>query len=361
MIAIIKVRLNGEGQKASILSGGDGKSVQVIEVPKDHPDFAVVVKAASIGSDGKILVDRDHYRATEWNHIPTPKEVLEDDARIAALKVAEKVKEKEEILQKTLTALSERRTTKHCDEVSTEYENGIRGGSFAEYETINWPYNSDQSVIDSEEARKWKEELLEKETVSRTEAMKLAKKDLATKKIAKSESDAKAAEAAKKRAEWREANGLTDEDVSLKIEDGCLASVPNGCWESHSRGKNWLATISSNPTSPGGLERSFANKAKGELYYILPEVEAGNAVEFGADYYSGGGRKNAKRWYGFFVKIIPATEDRPAYMVFREAGTGKAAIKAGEKFAKAKPDVTDEIAKGFARINSEGTIIPSNN
>src|SRR5262249_14392556 len=132
-----------------------------------------------------------------------------------------------------------------------------------------------------------------------------------------------------KLAAWRAANNLEDGDIALRIEEGALATVPPNCWESHKRGKNWFARIEINPAKPGGLERDFHAKAHGAYYYLLPTLAAGDAVEFGADYYSGGGRKSPTRWYGYYVRTIAATETAPAYLVLRECASGKDAVKQG--------------------------------
>ena len=34
---------------------------------------------------------------------------------------------------------------------------------------------------------------------------------------------------------------------------------------------------------------------------MRPTLNVGEAVEFGADYYTGSGKKSAKRWYGFIL------------------------------------------------------------
>lgn len=89
------------------------------------------------------------------------------------------------------------------------------------------------------------------------------------------------------------------------IEAGALTKVP--VYEEHARGKNWFAKISADPTAPGGLSRTFATVAKGKYFYLVPAwCIPGVAVEFGADYYSRGGKKTISRWYGV---IRARTED----------------------------------------------------
>ena len=93
------------------------------------------------------------------------------------------------------------------------------------------------------------------------------------------------------------------EKIKLTIENGALQEVP--VWESHRRGQNWLAVIDLDPTAPGGLRRRFATKAHGDYYYMLPDLQIGDAIEFGADYYTTSGRKRAKRWYGVVTGLSP--------------------------------------------------------
>jgi hypothetical protein len=81
-----------------------------------------------------------------------------------------------------------------------------------------------------------------------------------------------------------------------EIEEGAMLSSP--CYETHSRGKNWLAKIHKDPASPGGLGRTFQQKARGAYYYFVTGLNIGDVVEFGADYYTGGGSKRSNRFYG---------------------------------------------------------------
>jgi hypothetical protein len=106
----------------------------------------------------------------------------------------------------------------------------------------------------------------------------------------------------------------------FKIEDGAMIEVP--AYEKHSRGKNWLAIIANNPKAPNGLDRVFQEKGKGPYYYMVDGLKAGDPVEFGADYYSGGGNRQPSRWYGVITEI----DDRK--IIIEEYNTAEAAIKA---------------------------------
>lgn len=119
------------------------------------------------------------------------------------------------------------------------------------------------------------------------------------------------------------------EKIRLKVENNALTNVP--IWEGHKRGKNWFAVISLDPLSPGGLKRKFAKKAKGDYYYMMPDfLQVGDAVEFGADYYTGGGHRSANRWYGIvtdisidYIELLPVKSSREACKKAEEYHQGK--------------------------------------
>lgn len=96
---------------------------------------------------------------------------------------------------------------------------------------------------------------------------------------------------------------------SIDPETRVLMQVP--CWQSHSRGKNWMAAITRDATKPNGLERSFFPLAKGDGYYYLGDASIAVAhpvpfaVEFGADYYSARGKADRTRVYGVVTAIRP--------------------------------------------------------
>jgi len=86
----------------------------------------------------------------------------------------------------------------------------------------------------------------------------------------------------------------------VNIEDGC---IPHACYESHRRGKNWVATVNKNLKAPGGLERQFWRKGTG-IYYVIPtELSVGDYIEFGGDYYSTSGRPARNREY-YLIRAI---------------------------------------------------------
>jgi hypothetical protein len=92
--------------------------------------------------------------------------------------------------------------------------------------------------------------------------------------------------------------------VAYPVKLGAMTRVP--IYEDHPRGRNWLAKIRPSPTAPGGLEREFVPRGKGKYIYMVEDhLSIGDAVEFGADYYSGSGRRSAKRWYGVVASVMP--------------------------------------------------------
>lgn len=119
------------------------------------------------------------------------------------------------------------------------------------------------------------------------------------------------------------------EKKRFAVENGAMTEVP--VFEEHSRGKNWLAIIEISPTAPGGLERDFQPKAHGDYYYMVEDVEVGEAVEFGADYYSGRGRKTSNRWHGV-VTAVGAD-----FIEMMECDSGRDACKAAEDYQQEGP------------------------
>ena len=313
MKAIIKYQLSEAGRKSSILSGGDGAETQTIEVGNDSPEFRDVVELGSLGSDAVVL-DFSGYGLPKFDSIQTASELIASEKARRA-EIAEREAEADrQRREETLSVLTERRITTRTNSIGY-------GDERAEYTTqyADWPYQADKSITESPEAVAWLAEL-----DAANEAAKAA---------AQAEHEAKkaAVEAAKQAAaqaeqERRESLGMGEGDDDFTIDGGALSQVP--CWESHGRAKNWMAKISLNPNSPGGLDRDFAEKAKGDCFYILPPLSPGDAVEFGADYYTSSGKKRPERWHGYVVRVL---DDR---IILHECSDGKAAVREGEKFAE---------------------------
>lgn len=335
----IVYRCNDEGRKAHILAGRTGDAVQKILVQSDHPKYAEILAQASFRNDVPVL-DTDIYKPstdgavslppTEWAVVPTVEQILNDQAARLAEANRQAAEKHARRREDALAVLRDRRVRK-----SYTYTNGEC------YEVINpdWPYNADPAVTTCPEAQAWLAELK-----AANDAAEVAAKEAAIRKAAE-EKERKAA-AKVKEEERRASLGLGDGDRDFAIENGCLTRVP--CWESHARGKNWLAVITPDPTAPGGFRRVFATAAKDDSYYLLPDWKPGDAVEFGADYYTGGGRKNSNRWYGYVVRQVLG-ENGTGYVVLHECGTGKAAYKEGQKHAAqaAKEEAKAQAARGF--------------
>lgn len=123
----------------------------------------------------------------------------------------------------------------------------------------------------------------------------------------------------------------------LRVDSGGILDVP--VWEKHERGKNWLARIQSNPEAPGGLAREFARFGRGDFYFLVePWMVRGTPVEFGADYYTGTGRKNPKRSYGVLEEVTPAK------IVYRECNTARGALEEARRLKEHTEARANEMA-----------------
>lgn len=103
------------------------------------------------------------------------------------------------------------------------------------------------------------------------------------------------------------------------IELGALVRVP--IHNDHKRAKNWLAVVRMDPKSPSGLARRFQARAHGRFYYLVDGIKPGDVLEFGADYYTGSGRKDARRVYGVVVSITDGELVMDEYQTASEAFT----------------------------------------
>lgn len=120
------------------------------------------------------------------------------------------------------------------------------------------------------------------------------------------------------------------EQVRIKIENGAMLDAP--VYNAHRNTKNWMAQITLDPKAPGGIARKFCAKARGDYYYVIDGVKVGDAVEFGADYYTYGGRKQPERWYGVVVEL---TEEE---IVFERAADARAAIELAKEIEPKEPE-----------------------
>jgi hypothetical protein len=87
--------------------------------------------------------------------------------------------------------------------------------------------------------------------------------------------------------------------LTYAVLDGA-AEVP--VRESHKRGKNWTAVVKPCRTAPDGLERRFVKTYREHRYFTVAGLSVGDVLEFGADYYSGAGRKQPHRRYAAVLR-----------------------------------------------------------
>lgn len=84
--------------------------------------------------------------------------------------------------------------------------------------------------------------------------------------------------------------------TKLELTQGYL-DQHDVAWESHKRGRNWVATVHFDPSAPNCLARSFWNRGSGSYVAVSPSLAVGEVLEFGADYYTCGGTRHERRKY----------------------------------------------------------------
>lgn len=318
MNATVTYVLSTLGQKASILAGGDGKADQTIIVYHGDPLFASTLAHADVDREGGVTLHTGrHYGRTLWDHVPTLGEILMD---VEDRLLRERTAEQDEARKATITTaacLAQRRTR-----TATRY-NAEPYGYYPVVESDR-PIVVDESITTSPEWVAWEAELTVQNDAARDEWIATMTAVAEAEKVAADE--AKASEDVR-----RELLDLRPGDIDCEFSSGALTEVP--IWEPHKRGTNWMAKIVVDPNSPGGLSRTFAEKAKGDSYYLLTPLLTGQAIEFGADYSSASGNKTRKRWFGYVVRVDDEGEDSSGRLVLHQCGTGKQAVKDGEKHA----------------------------
>ncbi len=75
---------------------------------------------------------------------------------------------------------------------------------------------------------------------------------------------------------------------------------------SHKRASNWVATVHFDPTAPNCLARTFWQRGSGSYVAVPASLSPGDVLEFGADYYTGGGYRQERRQYR---RVLCVTED----------------------------------------------------
>ena len=86
------------------------------------------------------------------------------------------------------------------------------------------------------------------------------------------------------------------------ITDGTILQTN---YESHRRGKNWVATVERNLKSPGGLDRDFWDR-RGDRAFIPEDLTPGQWIEMAGDYYTGGGGRTPNRKY---FRVVAITDE----------------------------------------------------
>ena len=282
---------------------------------------------ATIAADGNVCLALVDYGSPKFDAPQTVAEVLD---ALDALDAAKKAEADQVISTRraaTLAVLATRRTAKKCEQVGVERDGSQCHiyGKFASadhrYETADWDYYSDAAVKSSPEAVAWEAELASAKAASLEAALEEARAKLPALLAA----EAAKADAAAKKAEAlvaaKVAMGGKETDYRCHIEDGAIQNIPLSKGD-----KSWFATIAVSPSSPGGLARDFAAKARGGAHYMVPSLSVGDPVEFGEDTVSRRGKRTTDRWYGFVVAV---TDDA---VLLRPCSTGKSACKDGAKF-----------------------------
>jgi len=93
----------------------------------------------------------------------------------------------------------------------------------------------------------------------------------------------------------------------IPITDGC---IPNLHYESHSRGNNWVATVTRDKSKPGGLERAFWRRGSGNFVQVPSDLQIGSCLEMAGDYMTGRGGKRPNRGYFQVVGFSRPVEDQ---------------------------------------------------
>jgi hypothetical protein len=104
----------------------------------------------------------------------------------------------------------------------------------------------------------------------------------------------------------------------LPVANGALLEAP--ILETHIRGTNYLAIVDVDGTMPGGLERRFCPRARGDCLYLIESIGVFDALEFAADYTTSVGKRKRIRWHG----IVLAKTDN--FLLVEESENGTKAV-----------------------------------
>jgi hypothetical protein len=109
---------------------------------------------------------------------------------------------------------------------------------------------------------------------------------------------------------------LTPTEMRIyQLEGGAMTEVP--IYGDTNKHKNWMAIVKPNPTAPGGLDRKFLKKARGDYYYMVSDCFTGDVVEFAADYvaYTSGKVTQARE----YAVVVEAKPDSISLLPFSDA------------------------------------------
>ena len=304
----IRITLSEAGQKAQIIAGKDGSSLQDVVVDDTHPRWQRFVTLGNVDSAGNLSSEISNWQK-KWDYLPSPEDILAwQDAEAEAKKQEER--DESEALQKrsrqlldrfsqVLVAKETRATRFHA---YAEVKIGESRASVA-YQPIEeaWPSiphsligseENFQEITASDDAKAWRQEIDEHNKGLHGAALVVAEKQ-----ASESEQERQAALAAI--AADRAAKRLEDGDHGYELLGGVMTQSPR--WSNE--GKNWAARISINPAALGGYDRQFFEKATGRYFYVLPaDLAIGDAVEFAAKTERRRGTDDS-RLYGYIKRI----------------------------------------------------------
>lgn len=89
-------------------------------------------------------------------------------------------------------------------------------------------------------------------------------------------------------------------EYAYPVEDECLKNLD---YESHRRGKNWIAYVRPNRAAPGGLDREFWKHGSGAWFLMPRKAKPGDIIEMGGDYYTARGNARRDRRYVMVVRV----------------------------------------------------------
>jgi hypothetical protein len=107
------------------------------------------------------------------------------------------------------------------------------------------------------------------------------------------------------------------------IEDEC---IDNDLYESHQRGKNWIAYVVPDRRATGGLRRQFWRRTSDTWYTFPRPPQPGDVIEIAGDYYGCNGKPQHDRRYVLVVRA--QTDHFVGYPLGTTAPSGQAVREA---------------------------------